>query len=176
MRWDDLFDDLEGQAEAGDRAAWEAVLADLVSAERAAVRMLDRIRASRDPLTLRLVDGQVLAGPVVEVGEDWLILGVEEVLVPITAVVTVERLSRAAVVGGHPVERALTVASVFRRMARDRCAVDVRLVGGTGLHGTVDGVGADHLDLACHPAGEPRTAAAVLRTVPVSAVTSVRRR
>jgi len=88
VRWDDLFDDLEGQAEAGDRAAWEAVLADLVSAERAAVRMLDRIRASRDPLTLRLVDGQVLAGPFVEVGEDWLILGVEEVLVPITAVVT----------------------------------------------------------------------------------------
>ncbi|HET8927649.1 MAG TPA: hypothetical protein VFN24_07440, partial [Microbacterium sp.] len=52
----------------------------------------------------------------------------------------------------------------------------VRLLGGRTLSGTIDRAGADHLDLALHPAGTPRRASEVSghRVVPFGAIACVR--
>ena len=59
--------------------------------------------------------------------------------------------------------------------ARDRSAVTLGLVDGRRLVGTLDAVGADHLDVAEHPVDEPRRPASVSRvlTVPLVALASV---
>jgi hypothetical protein len=56
----------------------------------------------------------------------------------------------------------LGLAFVLRDLCRRRTAVEVH-VGGERVHGTVDRVGRDHLDLAEHAPGEPRRVAAVSR-------------
>jgi hypothetical protein len=73
----------------------------------------------------------------------------------------------------------LTVRSALRGIARDRSAVQVHLVDPTAgiLHGTVDRVGADFVDVAEHPAGEPRRPREVRASVlvPLAALAALRR-
>jgi len=54
----------------------------------------------------------------------------------------------------------LSLAVVMRDLCRRRTAVTLPLAGGT-LHGTIDSVGEDHLDLAVHEPGTPRRRSAV---------------
>ncbi|HEU5269074.1 MAG TPA: hypothetical protein VFU36_04055, partial [Jatrophihabitans sp.] len=62
-------------------------------------------------------------------------------------------------------------------IARDRSAVRLHLSDGTTLDGTVDRAGADFVELAVHPVGEPRRRSAVSQTVLVAsaAVVALRR-
>jgi hypothetical protein len=64
----------------------------------------------------------------------------------------------------------------LRGLARDRAPVQVVLDDGTALHGTIDRVGADYLELAEHPGDLHRRADAVrgVRTVVIDAVVLVR--
>ena len=67
----------------------------------------------------------------------------------------------------------------LRALSRDRATVAVRLAGGGPvLVGTIDAVGADHLDVAEHPEGLPRRRENVtaVTTVPFAAIVAVESR
>jgi hypothetical protein len=61
-------------------------------------------------------------------------------------------------------------------LARDRAGVSVVLRDASTLSGTLDRVGADHVDVAEHAPGEARRAAAVrqVRVVPLMALALLR--
>lgn len=180
MRWDRFFADLEAQAEAADRAVLDADVGGLVRAERATVRLLDRVAAHPgQSLTWWVADGTALTGVLLDAGADWsLVRSGEQVwLLPSTGVVALGGLGRAAVApdGVGRVARSLRITTVLRGLARDRARVRAHLTGGAVVEGTVDRVGADHLDLALHPADEPRRPSAVtsVRCVPFAALLRV---
>ena len=174
VRWDALFADLESRLAAEDRLAFEADVADLTRAEFGALKVLDRLRshASRE-LRFRLVDGTELAARPVETGADWVLLGGRpgDTVLPLAAVTWISGLSRAADVPAQAASR-LTLSTVLRGLARDRIPVMVWTLGSHPLTGTIDRVGADHIDLALHPQEVARTARAVseVRCVSVPAL------
>jgi hypothetical protein len=68
--------------------------------------------------------------------------------------------------------------SALRGIARDRSVVRIDLTGTDGaLDGTIDRVGADFVDVAEHPPGEPRRRGNVRSSVlvPTAAIAAVRR-
>ena len=66
----------------------------------------------------------------------------------------------------------------LRALSRDRATVQVSVQGGGPLLGTIDAVGADHLDLAEHLDGLPRRRENVraVATVPFAALVAVESR
>jgi hypothetical protein len=180
MRWELLFADLEALADATERAAFDADVADRARSERAALRLADRLRAHAEgssPMAIWLSDGSRLTARVLDVGADWVLLeDTGQVVVPLVAVIGIEGLTRAT--GGEPttLARRVGLTVVLRRLARDRATVRVGTVDRTSAVGTVDRVGADHLDLALHAQDEfrrPGTVRAV-RVIPLTAVVQVR--
>jgi hypothetical protein len=178
VRWEALFGDLEAQAESADRAALEAELGDLVRAEFGALSLRGRLGAHTGcDLVWFLADGEPVTGVLLETGEDWVLVraGAGDVLLPMAAVASVSGLSRTAVADGGPLARSLRLTVVLRGLARDRQAVLVAVAGGAVLAGTIDRVGADHVDVAVHAIDEPRRAGAVtgVRTVPLASIRRV---
>jgi len=184
MRWDDLFADLEAQLTAADDAAWEADVVDQARAERMSVKLTDRLRAHAGPLRVHLADGVVLRAVVAECGQDWLLLDgaragapAQEVLVPLAGLTHVEGLGSAALPADGPVSRRLSLNVVLRGLVRARSTVEIHCQGGPGpLTGTLDAAGADHVDLAAHPADLPRRPANVtaLHAVRTAAIVRIR--
>lgn len=177
MRWDDLFADLEAQLVAADAADLAADAEQRQRLEIGRTTLVQRLRTAAGHDVVVGVGDQVLRGRLDGVGPDWLLVGGElDTLVPIAAVGWLQGLGRAADAGepGRVWSR-LGFRSALRGLARDRAAVRLHLSAGAPVHGTIDRVGADHLDLAVHPPGEPRRAAAVtaVRTVPLAAVRAV---
>jgi hypothetical protein len=179
MRWDSLFADLEARFEAEERAAAEADLVDLVRAERTRLTLRDRLRAHVGAhLVWTLGAGEAsVRGELLDVGTDWALVcaGRDELVVNLSALQYVSGLSRAASPEEGEVARRWGLGVVLRGLARDRAPVSVRLRGGDLLIGTIDRVGADHVDIAVHPGDLPRRSEAVLglRTVLVAAIVSV---
>lgn len=197
MRWERLFEDLEGQL----AAEWESERAALDSeGERlrlSRVRLHDRLVALagggvREPVGLALAEGSVVRGTVEAVGADFAALrldsgdGVREsyagglalvrtgALASITtAEATLMRSARAEaqLTRGGLSER-LTLGFVLRDLARRRIPVRVHTLGATAEYGTIDRVGVDHLDLAVHDAGVARRTGDVraYRLLPFAAV------
>lgn len=182
MRWQALFDDLEAQLDAAEAAELRAEVADRTRREAGLVRLVDRLRAEVGQRVGVAVDGAgTVHARVVDAGSDWLLLeetGNREVLVPLAAVLGITGLGgRAAVPGGEgEVERRLDLRWALRGLARDRAGVAVVLRDGSTVSGTLDRVGGDHVDVAEHPPGEPRRAAAVrqVRLVPTAALALLR--
>jgi hypothetical protein len=166
MRWERLFADLEARFEAEERATADGDLIDLVRAERGRLTFRDRLQAhSGESLTWSLGFGEITEeGELLDLGADWVLVRTVrgEVLIPSAAVQYVSGLSRAASPVTGEVARRLGLAVVLRGLSRDRAVVSVRLRGDHRMTGTIDRVGADHLDLAVHPADQPRRSAAVL--------------
>jgi hypothetical protein len=163
VRWDLLFADLEALAEATERSAFDADVADRGRAERAALALADRLRGHLDRvLTFRLLDGDRVRARLVDVGADWVLLDDgASVVLPMGAVAGVEGLSRQAATTTEALAGRVTLGVVLRRLCRDRSPVRLGLLDGAVLTGTIDRVGTDHLDLAQHPADEPRRPGAV---------------
>jgi hypothetical protein len=179
MRWERLFADLEARLEAEERAVQAGDIADLVRAEHGRLALADRLRAHLgEILTWSLGSGDAsLEGELLDVGADWVLVKSArgEALIPIVAVQFIGGLSRAARPEPGEVARRLGLGVVLRGLARDRAVVDLRLRGDLRMTGTIDRVGADHLDLAVHPADLPRRGDVVLgvRCLPMPAIVSV---
>lgn len=190
MRWDDLFDDLESQL-AQELSAEELDLQ--IEEERLRLGRLsvrDRLHAvGRETVVVTLVTGERLTVRPVAFGRDWFSadVGVERVrqcVIPLGALAGVSlapgrvvgSLAGPADAGGHPaLSDRLGLAFVLRDLCRRRRAVDLVLASGE-VHGTIDRVGRDHVDLAVHERGEARRESAVreVHIVPFAALLLVR--
>ncbi|MGK9219130.1 MULTISPECIES: hypothetical protein [unclassified Microbacterium] len=194
MRWDRFFEDLEDQL----AAEWEAERAALDSeAERLRVsrlalreRLVAFAQSAASPLSIELRDGSSLEASVTSVGADWMAVrplrahGAAEsaVLVPLPAIRSIGAAQGELLRSARPTEpesrlaQRVTFGFALRDLARRRAAMAIGVVSGRALSGTIDRVGADHLDLALHDPDSPRRSAAVtaFRIVSFEAVAWVR--
>lgn len=184
MRWTELFRDLEGQAEAAAAAELAGEVAERTRLESARIRLVDRLRAAAGRELALTVQGMgALRGAAADCGPDWLLLveeGGREALVPLASLLGVVGLD--AKVAAEPgsegqVGARCGLGVVLRALARDRATVACTVLDGTTAIGTVERVGADHLELAVHPPGERRARgpAQGLRLIPFAALAVVRR-
>lgn len=181
MRWRRLFEDLEAQADAAAEAELAAEVAERSRREAALVHLRERLAAALGAhTTVHLPGVGQVQGVLVDTGVDWLLLeeqGAGEVLVPFAALLGVTGVgATAAVPDDSVVGRRLDLRWALRGLARSRTGVRLVLLDGNVLPGTLDRVGADHVDLAEHGRDELRRAAAVrqVRLVPLAALVAVR--
>ena len=182
MRWQQLFADLQAQYDAEETAAEQAESASRTRAEVGALGIGDRLRGALGfPLVLGCLGAGPVAGVLVDVGADWLLLeddGARQTLVASAAVRSVSGLGRRTIVAeaAGPVRARLDLRRALRGLARDRSAVQIVLADGSVLSGTLDRVGADYVELAEHPADLPRRAEAVqgVRAVVIAGIAVVR--
>lgn len=184
VRWEELFADLEAQVVADERAELDSEVAERTRREAARLRLVDRLRgaevAGHEVVVSVRGDGgghPAEHGRVGGVGSDWVLVvrdGVE-VLVALAAVESVLGLGPESAEPGSEgtVVARLGLGHALRAVARDRAEVRLATVSGTVLVGTIDRVGADHLELADHPAGEPRLRGP-RRLVPFAALATAR--
>lgn len=185
MRWTELFDDLEAQLAAQQAAELRGEVVEHTRAALGRVTLGERYLADLGrEVRLVLRGGPVLEGMIDEVGQEWIVLGqhgsarTRESLVVTANVVTVQGLSGRSDPGrAGQVQRSLGLRQVLRALSRDRSVVRVHLIEGATLTGTIDRVGADHLDLSAHPVDLPRRTREVQSrvTVPYAALACVSR-
>ncbi|WP_394771590.1 hypothetical protein [Lacisediminihabitans sp.] len=198
MRWDNLFDDLEGQLEQELSAEEVDLRAEEERLRLARMSLRDRLVAIREhgsagsaPIRLLLGAGRVVSVAPMTFGRDWFSADLvdesprrSQCIVPIAAIAgllltrdQVEPSLGAASVteSGRGLSGRLGFGFVLRDLCRRRRQVDIDLAAGT-QHGTIDRVGRDHLDLAVHDQGTPRRESAVrqLRVVSFAQVELVR--
>lgn len=157
VRWDRLFDDLEAQVAARARLELDAEIAERTRIERSRITLGERIvGALGAEVVLRLRGGSVVRGRLEDSGDGWALL-VEpigrQLLVPTPAVLGISGLGRPR---DDTRARRFGLGSAVRIISRDRRAVVVIDVDGGTVHGTIDAVGADALDIAEHPLDSPR--------------------
>lgn len=153
MRWGSLFDDLEAQVTAAERAAFESGVNELVRAEQGAVPLVDRLRAQSAPVEFTLRSGLRFQGRIMELAEEWCVLeaGHRSVLVPMAAVAAVRGVGRETVGESSAVRRSFSIRTALRALARDRSRVVCHLAASSGEplaeNGVIDVVGRDYLEV-----------------------------
>jgi hypothetical protein len=181
MRWQNLFDDLESQLESELGAEEVDLLAEEERLRLGRLSLRDRIRALHQAdaaslLGVTLRGGDRLTLTVAAIGRDWLAGELDagilrSAIVPFAALATLDPVGgqlaaslRADSATEPPtaLSARLGLAFVLRDLCRRRAPVEVH-VGPERLHGTIDRVGRDHLDLAEHAPGDARRTAAVAR-------------
>ncbi len=199
VRWDDLFNDLEGQLE----RELNAETTDLrLHEERQRLEKLSlRTRLSNVVrsvglsgavrLRIVLVSGDTVVLRPTALGRDWLaaeLVDAETVrakcVIPLSAIAgvllndeqTMASLAVESDGAGRQVER-VGFPFVLRDLCRRRRSVEIDTRGGV-LAGTIDRVARDHLDLAVHPLGTLRRATEIAhyRLVPFWQIHVVRLR
>ena len=173
VRWEALFDDLEAQLDRERAAEHWAEVAERSRAEFGRIALADRLRAHVGrQLSVRLSNGDQVAGRVDDVAAEWVALtqAAGQILVPLDAVTLVGGLSRAVAPEPSAVLRRLGLRHALRALARDRAPVRLTLSRGE-VTGTIDRVGADHIDLAEHPVGEARRPGAVRQVLTIRLAT-----
>jgi hypothetical protein len=195
VQWERFFEDLEDLL----AAEWEAERAALESeAERLRLarvdlraRLVGIARDAEAPVTIELADGVTLDVRLLAVGADWVAAAESEggrrlVLAPLASLRGLHAAHGDLLRSARPHESTdrlaerVTFALALRDLARRRVGVAVAPAGvgasGRILTGTIDRVGADHVDLALHDAGAPRRASEVrsYRLIPIAAVAWVR--
>jgi hypothetical protein len=182
MRWEGLFADLEGQLAAERRRERDDEVAERTRRERALVTLPGRLAAAVGaPVRISLSGGRQVEGDLQDLGEDWVLVrtaaDAHEVLVPLAAVVALRSLGSQSAPARSA--RRFGLGYALRALSRDRATVVVSVQGdGPRLLGTIDAVGADHLDLAEHLEGVPRRRENVtaVATVPFAALVAVESR
>lgn len=156
MRWGSLFDDLEAQVGAAERAAFEAGVNELVRAEQGAVPLADRLRAQSVPLEFVLRGALRFRGRIIELAEEWCVIDAapRSVLVPMGAVAAITGVARESMGESSAVRRPLSIRTALRALARDRsdvvCHFDAGLGEPLSVRGMIDVVGRDYLELVSH--------------------------
>ena len=198
MRWDNLFDDLEGQLEHELGAEEIDLQAEEERLRLGRLSLRDRIislheaqeRDSAYSLRVELVDGTVMNLRPTTFGRDWFAADVVgdrsrgQCIVPIAAIASLQLPREQILVSldatpgetsGQSLAARLSLPFVLRDLCRRRSGIELRTPRGP-LFGTIDRVGRDHLDLAVHERGAPRREAVVVhyRVVPLSQVVFVR--
>lgn len=182
MRWQDLFADLESQADAWERAERDAEVADRSRAEQAAVSLMSRLAAAvGQPVTVRVCGVGDVHGVLTTLGAEWLLLsdpspaGADQLvsLSALTAVVDLDRRAEAPQARSAVLAR-LGLVAPLRALVRDRATVRVLLRDATTLTGTLERVGEDHVDLLMHEVGENARTGRGRVSVPFAALGVVR--
>jgi hypothetical protein len=201
MRWDNLFDDLEGQLEQELRAEELDQFAEEERLRIGRLSLRDRLVAvhegaddEKPPVRVILNSGEHLVLRTLSFGRDWFTAQLVgdtrrpvQCVVPLAAVATVvftrvqtelslaPATEPATTTGQSSLASRLTLPFVLRDLCRRRAPVDVRTTFGD-VHGTIDRVGRDHFDLATHESGRPRRQSAVVdhRVIPVDRLLLVR--
>jgi plasmid stabilization system protein ParE len=193
MRWDHLFDDLAGQLEHELQAEELDLQQEEERLRLSRLDLRDRLAVvlrERDPerrvLTLRTLHGGLHRVRLRSLGRDWLAGDLAEpstsqVVVPLRAVeslvLDVDQAQRTLepAPSRDDLSARLGLSFLLRDLCRRRTTLSVLTAVGE-LHGTVDRVGRDHLDLAVHDRDAPRRAANVtqVRVVPLDQVLLVR--
>lgn len=158
MRFERIFEDLEGRLEHHEQEELRAVSEDLARAERAQLTLADRLRgAGERELTVHIGADLRLSGVVQEVGAEWVALretrSAQRAVVPLAAIGIVEGLSSRARPAEATLRSPLGLGSVLREIARDRSVVRLETSAGAVL-GRIAAVGADTLEVLSLPTGE----------------------
>ena len=162
MRWDALFDDMEAQLAARQRLDFEAEIAERALVDSAGVELADRLRGSLGlSIRVHLFSGAAFEGVLSHAGSEALVLDEpqHQVLIPYAAAAQYVGLSRVAVSEPSTVRRRLGLGSALRGLARNRARVAIFVSHGRAeatLHGVIDTVGRDFLELALTREGEDR--------------------
>ena len=187
MRWTALFADLEAQLGAAAQASLEAEVQDRTRREAGLITLVDRLAPDLGQRLTVLVQGVgPVLGTLTGAGPDWILLAggdgpaETDVLIPLASVLAVTDAGSAAVppAAVDAVSQRLDLRWALRCLARNRATVQITLREATLLTGTLDQVGADYVELAEHPLGEPRRPTAVRqrRLVALTALALVRSR
>lgn len=184
MRWDDLFADLEVDADGLQQRDRDAEIAERTRTELAALVLIDRLRAGRgDVVALEVLGVGRIEGRLRRVTPEWVLLDVDGRsgwAVALAALTGVEGLSAAAVPGAQvgQVATRTTWSSAFRVLSRDREVVVVRRVDGSSVRGVPARVGRDFVEMWLRDdetSAQGRSARATprLTVVPYAAVAAV---
>lgn len=193
MRWDNLFDDLEGQLEHELSAEETDLRAEEERLRIGRLSLRDRLTglsgARATLLRVVLVAGEVVTVRPVTFGRDWLagdlvgelsrsvqcVLPLAGIAAVLVAPGDVERSLRALPESPARIVDRIGLAFVLRDLCRRRTALEIQ-TGAATLHGTIDRVGRDHVDLAVHPPGTLRRGSEVsqVRLVPLGQIQLVR--
>lgn len=201
MRWDNLFDDLEGQlehelnAEEVDvRAEEERLrLGRLSLRSRLASLSQQRGQGAVGVFRVALVSGETITIRPTTFGRDWLAADLVEpnmtggrtfpqCVLPLAAIAALvlneEQLADTLVAEPESAARVVDrigLPFVLRDLCRRRTSVELTTQTGL-LAGTIDRVGRDHMDLAVHARGTLRRSGEVrqYRVVPLTQIQLVR--
>lgn len=184
MRWERLLADLVTAEEARQRAAMLGEATERARTETARVTLVDRLRAAEGHRLVFEVDGpQRCAGVLAGIGPGWLVLEDDAVqwMLALRHVVWVDELPPFVAPqpqgAARQVYQRLGLTHVLRGIAADRSGVRIGVGRSDPVYGTIDRVGADFVDVAVHPVGEPRRSRQVTghRTIAIDAVRYVQR-
>ncbi|HEU0181925.1 MAG TPA: hypothetical protein VFR16_07030 [Agromyces mariniharenae] len=195
MRWDLLFDDLESQLDQEQRDEERALALEEERLRLARLTLRDRLTAlshagDGGPIAIRveLVGGTELQVRPLAFGRDWMSATVAEAgrgpgqcLVPLGAIAAVLP-SRSQVgssvepgtEGSSRLSERIGLPFVLRDLCRRRTPIHLTTEDGR-VHGTIDRVARDHLDLAVHEPGTARRDRDVrgIRIVPIGRIVLV---
>lgn len=179
MRWGSLFDDLEAQVAAAERAAFESGVNELARAEQGSVSLVDRLRGQSASLEFVLRGGLRFHGRIVELAEEWCVIDAapRSILMPMRAVVAISGAGREAMRESSSVRRSLSIGTALRALARDRspvlCHYDVAPGEPGAALGMIDVVGPDYLELISRRADASLRAARRSTLVPTASLVAV---
>ncbi len=181
-RFDRLFGDIDAEFAAGEAAVRSEEVAERTRYERGQLQLADRLRASRGRMLRWSVrDVGVREASPREVGSDWVMAEDRQgrlLLIPLGCVAWIAGLAHGAETGPPGrLHARQDLRMVLGRLGRDRSVLRVHVAEAGGrhdqapLHGMVQYVGADFVELATGPTPlESGRLMSDLRTVPLWAL------